>query len=122
MVSELLQIRDKTFEALSVIAQDNPFLRPDGQLDPAAFIEIGAQGMAFLDTFLHPGAHLQGMLVEVNKFEYSGIPVFAGSTLKIHGEKIYEMPPWNIGGFTIFSADGELIAQGEVKVCQFQGA
>lgn len=120
MVSELLQICDKTFEALSVIRPDNPFLRSDGQLDPAAFIEIGAQGMAFLDTFLHPGARLQGMLVEVNKFEYSGIPVFAQDKLKICGEKIYEMPPWNIGGFTIFSSEGKIIAAGEVKVCQFQ--
>ena len=120
MISELTAIRDNICEAVSVIGKDNPFLLSCGKLHSASFIEIGAQSMAFLDAFLHPDSRLQGMLVEVSKFTYSGIPVYAGMRLLVRGEKVYEMPPWNIGAFTIRTDQGELVAEGEVKVCQFR--
>lgn len=120
MISELTRNYDNVCETVYVVQKDNPFL-VNGQLHPAALIEIGAQSMAFLDTFLNFGETLQGMLVEVNKFEYSKIPVRVNDKLLIFGEKIYEMPPWYIGGFKMTAADtGETVATGEIKVCQFQ--
>ena len=119
MISELHRICDNTCEAVSIIQPDNPFLE-NGRLHPAAFIEIGAQSMAFLDAFLHPNSRLEGMLVEVKNFDYSGIPVYEQTKLLVYGKKIYEMPPWNIGSFRICSENGEKIATGELKVCQFQ--
>ena len=120
MVSELTVIHDNSCETYSTIQPDNPFVQKNKTLHQAAFIEIGAQSMAFLDTFLHPEAKLQGMLVEVTKFLCHDIPVYPGNRLRILCRKIYEMPPWNIGSFEIFSYENEIIATGEVKVCQFQ--
>ena len=117
MISELTRIQDNVCEGASVIGKDNPFLA-GSVLDPAALIEIGAQSMAFLDSFLHPGGSLQGMLVEISRFEYTGRVISCGDRLKIRGEKVYEMPPWNIGEFRICADDGEEIASGEVKICQ----
>ena len=119
MISELHRICDNTCEAVCIIQPDNPFLEND-TLHPSAFIEIGAQSMAFLDAFLHPDSRLEGMLVEVKTFDYSGIPVHERMKLSVYGKKLYEMPPWNIGLFRICSETGEMIATGELKVCQFQ--
>lgn len=116
MVSELLEVCDNTCETLCIIEPDNPFLLGNGRLDPAAFVEIGAQSMGFLGTFLEP-EQKEGMLVEVSKFQCSGFPVYAQMRLKVSCRKIYEMPPWGIGAFTIYSEDGTFIASGEVKVC-----
>jgi len=120
LVSELISVTDNACEAAAVVREDNPFLTASGLLDPAAFIEIGAQGMALLDGFINAGAEMRGMLVEVSRFEYSGLPVPPGTRLLIFGNKICEMPPWSVGTFKIVSSDGGFIAAGEVKVCQFQ--
>ena len=120
MISELHRICDNFCESVCIIQPDNPFLQQDGSLHPAAFIEIGAQSMAFLDAFLHPDSRLEGMLVEVKNFEYSGIQVYEQAELQVSGKKIYEMAPWNIGSFKICTENGEMIAAGELKVCQFQ--
>ena len=118
LVSELAAIYDNSCEAFSIIQPDNPFLQKDGTLDSAAFIEIGAQSMAFLDAFLHSDAVLQGMLVEVVKFSCNNVSVYSGTKLRIISRKIYEMPPWSVGAFEVFLTDNTSIAAGEVKVCQ----
>lgn len=118
LVSELHAIYDNSCEAFSIVQSNNPFIRKDGTLDSAAFIEIGAQSMAFLDAFLHPEAKLQGMLVEINKFSCNNIAVYPGAKLRIICKKIYEMPPWSIGSFEVLYEDNTSIATGEVKVCQ----
>ena len=124
MVSTLHTVADNLCETDCTVAEDNPFLREDSTLHPSAFIEIGAQSLAFLDTFLHPGKHLNGMLVEVMRFENKKEKIKVGDTLFIICRKSYEMPPWSIGEFEIFRdhANGKPVAKGELKVCQFSAA
>lgn len=119
LVSELSAVYDNSCETISLIQPDNPFLQKEGTLDHAAFVEIGAQSMAFLDSFLHPETRLQGMLVEINRFSCCKYAVYPGTKLRTVSRKIYEMPPWSIGSFEVFSMENTLIAAGEVKVCQF---
>ncbi len=119
MAGTLTKIGDNCNEGEAVIAADNPFLRKDGTLDPAALIEIAAQQMAQLDTFLNPYRPLEGALVEVMRFSSFGIPVRAGAKIFILSRKTSELEPWHIGSFEITSGKQEKIAEGEFKVCQF---
>lgn len=119
MISRLLTIGDNESETECTVDENSLFLRADGTLHPAALIEIAAQGMAYLDTFLHPGKFLSGVLVQADRFVYSGEPVNAGDVLRIRGRKLSELEPWHISAFEIrkFPAD-TFIAKGELKVCQ----
>ena len=121
LAGTLLKIEDYKNYAEYTIPEESIFLQGNGALHPAALIEIAAQSMGFLDTFLHRGTELSGGLVEVEKFSCSGLPLFPGDKLYIENEKIFKMPPWHIAGFRIFKigVNNQLVAEGEFKLCHF---
>ena len=87
-------------------------------MDPVAYIEIGAQSMAFLDSFMRADKFLKGMLVEVNRFIYTGVRVHSGDRILVRTTRKYDFEPWHIASFTITAPNGNLISEGELKVCQ----
>ncbi len=118
MIASLCRVGNNDSDLESVITEDNIFLGEDGGMDPAGFIEIGAQGLAFLDSFMRADKYLKGMLVEVNRFVYTGRKVRAGDRIRVRTMRKYDFEPWHIALFSITDLDGNLISEGELKVCQ----
>lgn len=120
MIDRMLSIENNACNTECVVREDNPFYGADGRLDPSAMIELAAQSLALLDTFLNPGEFQKGLLVEVLRFECSARPLTLGSCLHVHTGRKYDMDPWHICAFEVRldSGNGEFIARGELKVCQ----
>jgi len=120
MIDRMLSIENNACTTECVVREDNPFYMAEGQLDPSATIELAAQSLALLDTFLNPGEFQKGLLVEVLRFECSARPLTAGARLIVHTGRKYDMDPWHICVFEVRldSENGEFIARGELKVCQ----
>ena len=118
MITALRRVGNNDGDLECRIAEDNVFLEADGTMDPAGFIEIGAQSLAYLDSFMREDKYLKGMLVEVNRFHYTGRKVRSGDLLLVRSTHKYDFEPWHIAAFEIKDPDGNPISEGELKVCQ----
>jgi|GEM_PF-1501213 len=118
MITSLCRVGNNDSDLECMITDDNVFLEKNGEMDPAGFIEIGAQGLAFLDSFMRADKYLKGMLVEVNRFLYTGRKVRAGDRIRVRTMRKYDFEPWHIALFSITDLDGNPISEGELKVCQ----
>ncbi len=116
MVTSILCASDNGGDVLAEIAPDNIFLNADGELDNAAIPELAAQSVAALNGFLMPDSIRKGMLVEINRFQCHK-PILSGEKVIANCITTTELPPWYIISFQVKGPEGEIRAEGELKLC-----
>lgn len=115
MVEKILAIGPESAAEMTV-REGNPFLRPDGTLDPAAIPEIAAQSAAAVDSFRFDGASRPGFLVSAKRVKVLR-QIRRGDVLRIAFGEENPLPKWHAIRFGIALADGSPCAEGEIDVC-----
>jgi len=119
VIDTLNKVAERTAEVNVTIPNDMLFVREDGTLDEAIYLELIAQGIAALAGFKElgkTGKVVDGFLLGAKKLEILG-SAHIGDTLTV---SIYEYA--SFGDFAIIkgkiSRGEDLLAQGEIKVWQ----
>lgn len=106
-------------EAAAVVCEASPFLRADGTVEEAVFVEMIAQTIASgngHDLSEEKRKIRQGYLLGVKNLKITGIAK-VGDTLRIKAKKTAQFGDFGILEGQIFNGD-LLIAAGELKVFQ----
>jgi predicted hotdog family 3-hydroxylacyl-ACP dehydratase len=119
LVDELLSSGDGKAEVTAIIRDGNPFLRADGTLEEAVFVEMIAQAIAAgngHDLTEEQRRTRTGYLLGAKSLKITGT-ARVGDILLIKARKNAEFGDFGIIEGQIFCG-GELIAAGEIKVFQ----
>lgn len=116
LVSQLLACDSDASEAIARLPAECPLAREDGEIEPAALIELmaqtcaAAQGYRGLQQEQPPRV---GYLVGITKTELSG-SLHAGETCRVLAKVIGVLGPFAVTEATVVR-DGQVIAKGTIK-------
>jgi len=117
VIDSLVSISDRKAKAAVLITKDMLFVRADGLLESAVYLEMIAQAMAAYEGFKKmgsPGFKIEGFLLGAKKLEIIG-DAHVGDRLNICIEK-----KARFGNFAIVEGEihknNEVIARGEIKI------
>ena len=119
MVDDLLSVREGIAVATAVIQENNPFVRKDGTVEEAVFVEMIAQTIAAgsgYELSEEKRRTHQGYLLGIKNIKILGT-ARAGETLRIKAYKYAQFGDFGIIEGTVFRGE-EIIAYGEIKVFQ----
>jgi 3-hydroxymyristoyl/3-hydroxydecanoyl-(acyl carrier protein) dehydratase len=113
-LDSLVKADDAEGTAVGVVGADNPFLLPDGRLDPLAAVELVAQAAAALAAN-RDGAAIRGFLVGVRAFDFENFAAYPGAAVQVRVRrgKSFEQLASHHG---VVEIDGRPFAAGEIKV------
>ena len=117
VIDTLVKITERTAETKVTISNDMLFVRDDGSLDEAVYLELMAQSIAALTGFKNVG--VSGRVVDGFLIGAKNLEIFSkahiGDTLTISVFQSARFGDFGIVEGRIYRSD-ELLAQGEVKV------
>ncbi|MFA5087649.1 MAG: radical SAM protein [Candidatus Omnitrophota bacterium] len=119
VIDKLEKVGERTGEVSVTISNDMLFVREDGTLDEAVYLELIAQGIAAINGFKKLGVSSEvigGLLIGARKLEIFGTAEI-GDCLTISIFKDARYGNFCVVLGKVFKGD-ELLAQGEIKIWQ----
>ena len=119
VVDDLLSVEGGVVIATALIRENNPFVRKDGTVEEAVFVEMIAQTIAAgsgYELSEEKRGTQQGYLLGIKNIKILGT-ARAGETLKIRAYKSAEFGDFGIIEGTVLRG-GEMLASGQIKVFQ----
>jgi 3-hydroxymyristoyl/3-hydroxydecanoyl-(acyl carrier protein) dehydratase len=115
-VDELVEYSPECGRVRGRVREENPFLHPDGTLDPLASVELMAQALAAHEGFsraLDGKRPSGGFLVGVKDFEFTGV-LRAGERFEVAARRGFQLESIRLGEGAVV-AGGRPIAGGTLK-------
>lgn len=119
VIEDLLAVPEDQGDARARLSAESPFVRPDGTLEEAVFIEMIAQTIAAANGYKftpEERRHQGGFLIGVRALRVHD-KARAGEDLHIHAVRTAQVGDFGVIEGEIHSG-GRLIARGEIKVMQ----
>jgi predicted hotdog family 3-hydroxylacyl-ACP dehydratase len=117
VVDKLIRIAERKADVTVTVTKESIFVRQDGTLDEAVYLELIAQAIAALDGFSHMGAsavETKGFLLGAKNIEILK-QARVGDNLKI---SVFEYASYGDFGIVegVIYREDELLARGEIKI------
>ncbi len=122
VIDTLISVAERTADVKVTLSNDMLFVRDDGSLDEATFLELIAQGSAALSGFRKVGITdqaVEGFLLGVKRLEIFG-SAHIGDTLTISVSNYARFGDFSIIKGKVYRGS-DLLAQGEIKVWENTG-